>query len=308
LEIVLIVICMALCVLLYRVGAYRMVVMNLFYLPIVLAAFFLGRYRAGILALFCVMSASVVVALNLSTFVVYSSPLVMGLALTIWGAVMGINAILVGTLSDESAKRIEELHDAYVGVVEVLGRYLSSADPKIKSQTLGISELAQQVAAKMRLSDVQIDNIRVAALLQDIQSIEVTARVIQKAMGDLAQSGGKDRLEYTFHGNDLVQSLGSVLTGALPLLIEQGGRLNLGDENDPIPAAAEPAIGSGILHTVRKYLALASQEPYKSDFRAAINYLKNDLDGDHHPAVIHALAQVLIPAVKSPPPRELVEA
>jgi HD-GYP domain-containing protein (c-di-GMP phosphodiesterase class II) len=308
LEFTLIVTCLALCCLLYRVGTYRMVVMNLFYLPVVLAAFFLGRYRAGILALFCVMSASVVIALNLSTLTVYTSPLAMGLALTIWGAVMGINAILVGTLSDESAKKIEELHDAYVGVVEVLVRYLNSADPKLKNQAVKIAELSQQVAAKMRLSESEIDNIRVAALLQDIQSIEVTARVIQKAVGDLAHGHRKDRLEYTFNGNDLVQSLGSVLTGALPLLVDHGDRLNLGEADDPIPLPIEPAMGAKILHTVRKYLALSSQEAYKNDPRAAINFLKNDLDGDHHPAVVHALAQVAIPPAKPAPARELVEA
>ena len=121
LEIVLIVICVALCCLLYRVGKERMVVLNLFYLPVVLCAFFLGRYRAGVLALFCMVSVSVVIALNLDAVAVDTSPLIVGLVLTIWGAVLGINAILVGTLSDESNQRIEELHDAYLGVVEVLG-------------------------------------------------------------------------------------------------------------------------------------------------------------------------------------------
>ena len=49
LEFVLILISLGLCFLFYRMGSHRMVVLNLFYLPVVLAAFFLGRYRAGIL-------------------------------------------------------------------------------------------------------------------------------------------------------------------------------------------------------------------------------------------------------------------
>src|SRR3972149_5206923 len=234
LEIILIVICVALCALLYRVGNYRMVVLNLFYLPIVLAAFFLGRYRAGILALLSVICASVVIALNLNTFAASTSPLAIGLALTIWGAVMGINAILAGTLSDESTQKIDELHDAYLGVVEVLVRYLNSADPTLKYHARRLSEISQQVAVQMRLSDTEIDNIRVAALLQDIDSIEVTARVIRKAVGDLTHDNRKKQLENTFHGRDLVQALGSVLTGALPLLVCHGESLNKVETDDGI--------------------------------------------------------------------------
>jgi len=293
LEIVLIVICVSLCALLYRVGNYRMVVLNLFYLPIVLAGFFLGRYRAGILALLSVMCASMVIALNLNHFAVYSPPLVVGLTLTIWGAVMGINAILVGTLSDESTHKIEELHDAYLGVVEVLVRYLNSADPKLKNQATKLSDFSQRVAAQMRLSDTEIDNIRVAALLQDINSIEVTARVIRKAVGDLTHDNRKNQLENTFHGSDLVQSLGSVLTGALPLLVNHRECLN-NVETDEGVVSYEPALGTKILHTVRRYLTLLSKDRRMADPTHAINVLKNDLEDYHHPAVIHALQQVLI--------------
>ena len=151
LEIILVLICLALCGLLYRVGPYRTVVLNLFYLPVVLAAFYLGRYRAGILALLCVICAAVITALDLNTLAAFTSPLAVGLALTIWGAVMGINSLLVGTLSDERTDKIKELHDAYVGVVEVLARYLNSSDPKVCDRTAKVAQLSQEVAAQMRL-------------------------------------------------------------------------------------------------------------------------------------------------------------
>jgi hypothetical protein len=306
LELILIVICIALCCLLYRVGNYRMVVLNLFYLPVVLAAFFLGRYHAGILALFCVMCVSVVYSLNLNTATAFSSPLVIGLALAIWGAVLGINAILVGTLSDEKMHKIEELHDAYVGVVEVLVRYLNSADPKLKDRATRISELSQQVAARMRLSDKEIDDIRVAALLQDIESIEVTARVIRKAVGDLSNVKRRSAVEHTFNGRDLVHSLGSVLTGALPLIIDHRGGLTPDESEDSIPTPVEPVLGAKILRTVRRYLSLLSQTPSGRP-QEAMSLLKNDLECEHHPAVLHALAQEVLHSAKIASDRELLE-
>ena len=284
---------MALCGLLYRVGPYRTVVLNLFYLPVVLTAFYLGRYRAGILALLCVICAAVITALDLNTLAAFTSPLAVGLALTIWGAVMGMNSLLVGTLSDERMDKIKELHDAYVGVVEVLARYLNSSDPKVCDRTAKVAQLSQEVAAQMRLSDKEIDDIRVAALLQDIENIEVTARVIRKAVGDLAQPGRKKQLEHTFHGSELVQSLGSVLTGALPLLGNRGEYPDLGEADANNHAAAEHGFGAQIIRTVRDYVTLLYRDP-SMDPREALDALENGLEGDHHPAVIHAIKQVVL--------------
>ena len=259
----------------------------------VLAAFYLGRYRAGILALLCVVCAAVITALDLNTLATVTSPLAVGLALTIWGAVMGINSLLVGTLGDERMDKIKELHDAYVGVVEVLARYLNSSDPKVCDRTAKVVQLSQDVAVQMRLSEKEIDDVRVAALLQDIENIEVTAKVIRKAVGDLAQPGRKKQLEHTFHGSELVQSLGAVLTGALPLLGNRGEcpDLDEADASDQVPA--EHGFGAQIIRTVRDYVALLYQDPSMNP-RKALDALENGLQGNPHPAVIHAIQQVVL--------------
>ena len=291
LEIALILVSLGLCVLLYRIGSYRMVVLNLFYLPVVLAAFFLGRYRAGILAVLCVICAAVVTALDLSNFAAYTSPVMIGLALTIWAAVLALTAILTGTLSDERTERIVELHDAYVGVVEVLSRYLNNADAKLNERSALSSQLAQEVAARMKLSDREIDDIRVATLLQDMESIEVTAKVIQKAIGSLAQ--GRSR-QHTFHGGDLAQSLGRVLRGALPLLIEHDRFFDPANSDDGISTALEAPMGANVIRTVRRYLTLVYEQPGQISRDEALNILKKDFEDEHHPAVLHALEQVVL--------------
>lgn len=288
-EISLFSICIFLTTLLYFVVGFKMVVLNLFYLPVVLAAFYLGRHRAGILALLCVVFASVVAVLDLEAFAATTSPLVIGLSLTVWGAVMGLNAIFVGTMSDERAQKLCELHDAYLGVVEVLSRYLKSADPALKDRSKRISAMSQEVARQMRLSDREVDDIRVAALLQDIDNIEITAKVIHRAVGDLRQADPAD--EHTFHGSDLVHSLGGVLTGALPLIMNQRDTLvssfSEADEN----ALTETPFGARIIEAVTRYDALVyCDSPVTGD--EAINILRADLDAEFHPAVIHAMEQL----------------
>ena len=246
-----------------------MVVLHLFYLPVVLAAFFLGRYRAGVLALLCAIGAAVVVTLDVTTLVAYNSPLVMWLALAIWSAVLGLAAILAGTLSDERTAKIAELHDAYVGVVEVLSRYLNSANPKANDQATGVALLSQKVAARMGLPDKEADNIRVAALLQDINHIDVTAKVIRKAMGDLKHNARANSAEHTFHGSDLVCSLGAVLTGAWPLLLDHGDCLGQTEKGKAFWACAGCSRGEYYPHRESlRYITQSRAASHKSPRRA----------------------------------------
>lgn len=294
LELSLILVCIGLSALLHQVSGFKLVVLNLFYLPVVIAAFYLGRYRAGVLALFCVISATVITVMNLHSFAAYTSPISVGLAVTIWGAVMGLNALLVGTLSDERAQKMSELHDAYLGVVEVLSHYLNSADPKLHDRSRRVTGLSEQVARQMKLSNKEIDDIRVAALLQDLEHVEITAKVIGKAIGDLGARSLHSSDVHTFQGSDLVHSLGSVLTGALPLLIPERRTFELDLGGEPQKATVIP-FGAQIIQTVRAYDSLVAPQddiPALSESEA-LEELRSDLEIEHHPAVLHALEQAV---------------
>ena len=91
-EISLIIITIGLACLMWKIAGFKLVVLNLFYLPVVLAGFFLGRYRAGVLASLAVIAASIVTALNLNDFAAYTTPLIVGLSVTLWAAVLGLTA------------------------------------------------------------------------------------------------------------------------------------------------------------------------------------------------------------------------
>jgi hypothetical protein len=288
-EIGLIIVAVGLLCLLYRAAGARMVVLNLFYLPVVLAGFYLGRYRAGVLALFSVVGVLVVATLDLGAFNTPGSPLAIGLSLLVWAAVLGLTTLLVGTLSDERSAKLVELHEAYVGVVEVLSRYLQSANPQLKARSQRIAELCQRVATEMRLSPREIDNIRVAALLTDMENLEITARVLKKAVGDLEVHD-----EHTFHGTELVHSLAGVLTGAFPLIVN----LNEGAvcEAPGLPQrAGEPPFGARVIRTVREYDRLLHGDFGELGGTPAevINELRLDEVASHHPAVLHALERAV---------------
>jgi hypothetical protein len=295
LEIMLSIICFSLTWMLYIIQGYKMVILNIFFLPIVLAGFYLGRYRAGIMALFCVLCASVATILRLNEVTVGASPLVIAMAIAVWGAVLGLAALLVGTLSDDRAGKLKELHEAYVGVVQVLSQYLQSANPGLRAQSTRVAELSQDLAAEMNLPARQIDDIRVAALLYDMGNIEITTRVIRKAV-DNFEDDMPPTTQHTFHGMDLMLSLGSVLRGAIPLLLNQEQsapeRKLVGESGAP----TEIPIGARIIMAARDYQNLSSQQPDGSRLAPSevVQEMRQSHSGNYDSQVLNALERVVL--------------
>jgi len=293
LEVILVLVTLVLTCVLYQTVGYKIIVLNLFYPPVILAAFFLGRYRAGVLAFFSVLAASIVLSFNLGEFAAYDSPLIVALSVLVWGGVLGLAALLVGTLSDELASRMTELHEAHVGVVEVLSHYLQSAHPSLKDHSHRVASICRQLAEHLKLGQKEVDDIRVAALLCDMENIEITARVIRKAIGDLGEEQ-KPGGQHTFHGTELVQSLGPALLGAFPLVLNQSTAEQQRAAGGAGSTTQVP-LGARIIRTVRAYDALMHSKwglPNTTP-ADAIKELWRDIEAEHDPMILHALERIV---------------
>ncbi|HUT11144.1 MAG TPA: HD domain-containing phosphohydrolase [Thermoguttaceae bacterium] len=308
LEIALILVCVGLACLLLVMQGYKMVIFNLFFLPVVLGAFFLGRYRAGVLVVFCVVCASGVTASTLTEFSTATSSTVIALAVALWAAVLAMVALLVGTLSDDRLEKMKELHEAYVGVVEVLSQYLQSAHPRLKARSIRVAELSQKVAMTMKFSPRQIDDIRVAALLYDVGNIEVTTKVIRRAVSSFEEGidvGGK----HTFQGLDLMLSLGSVLSGAIPLLLNQDDDVAGYGPAEAARTPAEIPPGAQIIRAVRAYVMLTADDAVGPELTHAeiFGRLRAERLEGSAPRVLEALEAVVAPASAVPKDEESPE-
>ncbi len=303
LEVMLIIVTIGLTFLVYRMGGHKIVVLNLFYLPIVLSGYFLGRIHAGLLALLSVLAVTIATTLDSTGMAAYSSPVMVGLALTVWAAALGLIAILVGTLCDQRTKTVEELHAAYIGVVEVLSRYLQSANPKTIARRTRIAELSRAVSKELKLSRKEIDDVGVAALLYDLGNLEITTQVLGKAVDALeveSEKGGA----HTFLGADLIHSLGEVLKGAMPLLLNQDDAVRecLSTEEDT--ASEDIPIGARIIRAVRAYDALTAgdADSPKAAHDNSLQELRKDIASGFDPDVLDAIGRCLQRPVRSSPP------
>jgi response regulator RpfG family c-di-GMP phosphodiesterase len=113
-----------------------------------------------------------------------------------------------------------------------------------------VAELSQKTAVRLKLSPREVDDIRVGALLYDVGNIEITTRVIRRAMDTLDADSSKAE-PHTIQGTDLMLSLGSVLNGAVPLLLSQQEGRGEGDDG-----ASDASLGARIIRAVRAYDAL----------------------------------------------------
>ncbi|HUW83691.1 MAG TPA: HD domain-containing phosphohydrolase [Phycisphaerae bacterium] len=300
LELMLLVLAIGLACLCYQMQGGKMVVLNLYYLPVVLAGFFLGRQSAGVLTLFCVLSASVVAALSLAGFEVGSSPLAAGLTIVVWAAVLGLTALLVGTLSDDAAAKMAELHAAYAAVVEVLSRYLQSANPALKARSTRVAELCHLVGTDMGLPAAHVEDIRVAALLGDIGKIEVTAKLVTRAV-DVVESGPHATSHETIDGVDLVRSLGSLLRGAVPILLSQDVSACDCLVDDRGTSSSRGPIGARIIHVVRAYDDLTQGDEMRPAlaWREAVAELRADGCNGYDAQVVDVLERVVAHGIKT---------
>ncbi len=297
-EIMLIILAIGMTYLFHRMGGYKMVILNLYFLPVVLSGYYLGRSHAGVLALFCAIAVSIASTLDLSGFAAYTTPIIAGLAMTVWAAALGLTALLVGTLCDERAAKVDELHEAYVGVVEVLSKYLQSANPRLKARSVRVAELSQAVATELRLPGSEIEDIRVGALLHDVGNVEISTKLITKAVDTLEEN--PDKVEKnTFHGMELVHSLRTVLRGAVPLVVNQDDAVQDALMTEVGLATGMP-VGAKIIRAVRAYDMLTADDrdgPPVSPHEA-VRAMRRDRASGHDMAVLNALERVVTHSVR----------
>jgi len=269
----------------YILPTQKTSVLYLFFLPVILGGFFLGRYRAGVLAVLAVVSTTVVVFSDFQTFLVAAQPLAVMLQFCIWAGVLGLTAVIVGTLSEDRDQKHQEAREAQHGVIDVLRAYLQSINPGLQSRTQRVMELCDHMGQCLHLSEMELEDIRVATLLVDLEPVEITSRVIRRAVDELQENSSPR----TFAGSELVCSLGSVLTTAFPIAqwVTQDHRLSNPHQHAPVSAE--------IIRAARAYdqkLHSAFRDP-QSTPADVWQDLKRD-DALHlPPAVLHALRQVI---------------
>ena len=193
-------------------------ILNFYYLPVLVASFLLGR-RIGILvALLSILDVLICAMLFPQRF--FTGPILWHsiVRLSSWAVFLFLASVIVGTLYDQNEHRIQDLKNAYIGIIEILAKYLESTDQYTKGHSLRVAELAMETAISMQLPRHQVDNIRAAGLLHDIGKIEISGDVLRKA-AELTAEERQLMNTHSLKGAHLLASVGGVLKEVVPIVI-----------------------------------------------------------------------------------------
>jgi hypothetical protein len=139
--------------------------LNFFFLPVILAGYYLGKKEAVLIS---ILSILLVVFYLLFSKILRGAGVGLsldeGITLVTWSSFLILIAAVIGTLAEQRQSRIKNLYYAYIGVLEILLKYLEVADEE-KPRSVRIAHMAGKMAGVAGLDRRQVENIKSAALL-----------------------------------------------------------------------------------------------------------------------------------------------
>jgi len=239
----------------------KMIFLNVYYLPILVSGYFLGRRYAVYTSLFSIALVVFAAVLYPSSFYIQSSNTQLVLNLVMWGGLLFLAAAVVGTLYEQKENKIRELKKAYVGVIEILTKYLDSADRYTKGHSLRVADYATEIAKAMELPPNEVENIRVASLLHDIGKMEISSNLITKA-ASLTEEERRIVATHVEKGAEILSSVGTVLQEAIPIVLSHH-KFFIESNEDERKFSALP-LGARILSVADSFDAMITDRPYRA--------------------------------------------
>jgi putative two-component system response regulator len=235
--------------------------LNFYYLPVLVAGYVLGRRMSILTAIFCVALIAFSAINNPFLFHSKSGGILVVTDLMLWGGFLILSGYVVGTLYEQKEKKIQELKNAYVGVLEILAKYLESYDRYTRSHSLRVADYATSIGIAMELPRNQVENIKVAGLLHDIGKIDISSDLIKKAAA-LTDDEKKEMDAHPRKGMELLSVVGGVLKEAMPIVeahhtyfVKHGSTEKGRDKEVPL--------GARILAVADAFDAMVTDRPYR---------------------------------------------
>lgn len=274
----------------------KAVLLNFYYIPVLVAGYFLGKKHAVLAAIFCVLAVIFYAVLYPEIFANDQKTLVrMFSLLSAWGGFLVLVAIISSYLYELNQQRIRDLREAYVGVLEILTKYLEDKDTVTKGHSLRVAEMARDTARAMRLSDEQVETVRVAAMLHDIGKVEISTSLISKA----ASLTDEERLKMESHvekGENILKSVGTVLKDAVPLVVAHHRYYSAGvAAGTKSEGLSHMPLGARIIAVADAFDAMTTDRPYRKamPFWDALKELKANAGTQFDPNVVQVFENVV---------------
>jgi putative nucleotidyltransferase with HDIG domain len=272
----------------------KMMMLNFYYLPVLMAGYFIGKRAAVLVAIFSVLSVFFFAILNTDAYGMGRGIAYLASGLSGWSGFLLLTSYMIGMLYEQKQNKIDELREAYVGILEILVKYLESTDRYTKGHSERVSEHAMDIGIAMELPRHEVENLRVAALLHDIGKIEISANLIGKA-ASLTADEVKLVASHSEKGARILHSVGSVLKEAIPIVLEHHRYFSR--MNKPIDSISKlSSLGARIVAVADAFDAMVTDRPYRKGMQSwqAMEELKRCSGEQFDPEVVEVFESVLM--------------
>ncbi len=263
--------------------SYKLAFLGFYYLPVLLAGYFCGKRTAllvSILAIFLIALYAAIEPGKMCPAIgeqqahlenapagslekkeaadsIARAKFRLHFSLAGWAAFLVLSAIVSSVLYDQKHRRVEQLRHAYVGLVEILSKYLELADRSSAGRSRKVARLATATAKRLNLSEESIENIRIAALLHDLGHKEVSALILEKS-ADLGREANATILTHNVSGDEVLRSVTAVLEDVTPI-VDAYHKYFAGERKEA--ASTVVRTGAEIIAMARAYCDLIAGSP-----------------------------------------------
>jgi len=267
--------------------------LNFFYLPVLVSAYFLGKRHATYSAVFSILLVSLIAFYYPSTFAFdIDSKLYKWLDIATWGSFLVITGYYMGLLYEKKESANREIKKTYQGIIEMMSMIIDSSDKAARSHSYRVSVISGMIARDMGLSELWVENIRIAALLHDLGKLDVGTEVLNK-LSKLSGGEYENMQIRTTRGPDTLEPMCGKILDILPSILYHNekfdGSGNLAMAGDDIP------LGARIIAVADAYDSLVYDSTYRKSLtppEAKQEIIKHTMT-HFDPRVIKAFSSIL---------------
>ena len=271
----------------------KTLLLNFYFLPVVFASYYLGK-RLGVLSAFLSILAIVICVIMFRNHFFPPDQEFRGIfLLSSWGGFLLLTSYAVGGLYEQKERRMQELQRAYVGILEILSKYIESKDGYTKGHSIRVSEYSKGIAIAMELPRLMVENVRVAGLLHDIGKIDISSEVIQKAASLTPQE--KDLVDsHSERGGVILAKVGEVLREVVPIVVAHHRYFERAADSTGEALKAIP-LGARIVAVADAFDAITTDRPYRKGKPPweAVQEIVDQTGRQFDPEVVEAFRRVI---------------
>lgn len=271
---------------------YKLAFLNFFFLPVILSGYFLGKRQAVLTGIFCVLLVILYLIFS-NLFFGQDQEFNLDVLITLlaWGSFLILTGAIIGLVSEQRENKVKNLRRAYIGVLEIMLKYLEMADEE-RPRSLRVSLLAGKIAQEVGLDTRHIENIKSAALLHEAGDLKVNLPLFEEVLDFMGE--GLSPSELSDKEQVMLKTTASLLKEIEPLLF---GYFHYYVEQEDImdKSLEEIPIGSSIIALADMYDRVSTG--YPSLMEKGVRFLEDieKLEGRSFPSpVVQALRRLVV--------------